>query len=99
MRYTNTPITKSPEGRSVYKTTFYPKIPIRDTDKFIYISRGQRIDSLAYKYYGDSSLWWIISRANGLSGAEIQPDPKIEYRIPIEINPILAEFNQLNKSK
>ena len=49
MRYTNTPITKSPEGRSVYKTTFYPKIPIRDTDKFIYISRGQRIDSLAYK--------------------------------------------------
>ncbi len=99
MRYNSTRTKRQRDGKLIYTTTFYPKIPISDSDKFIYIPRGTRIDSLAYKYYGDSSLWWIISRANGLSGAEVQLDPSLEYRIPTDTGPILAEFNRLNNSK
>ena len=35
------------------------------------------------KYYNDITLWWIISKANNLSGNEIQLDPSLTYRIPI----------------
>ena len=27
---------------------------------------GDRLDLLAYTYYGDSTLWWYIAKANGL---------------------------------
>tara|TARA_R100000005_G_C4956581_1_gene174882 strand:- start:409 stop:705 length:297 start_codon:yes stop_codon:yes gene_type:complete len=98
MRYNNTrKIIK--DGIRVYSTTFYPQIPIQDSDKTIAISRGERLDSLAYKYYGDTSLWWIISKANNLGGSELQLDPSKTYRIPINITPILSAFNDLNRKK
>jgi hypothetical protein len=61
------------------------------------VSRGQRLDTLANEYYGDTSLWWIISKANGLNGSEIQLDPSKVYRIPTQIEGILSEFNAINR--
>ena len=98
MRYNNTKkIVK--DGVRVYTTTFYPKIPLQDSDKYIAVTRGQRLDTLADQYYGDTTLWWIISKANNLSGAEIQLDPSKTYRIPTNLKPILSEFNDLNRKR
>ena len=99
MRYRNTKVKVYKDGNRVFGLTFYPKIPIKDSDKFVAISRGQRLDTLADQYYGDTSLWWIISKANNLSGSEIQLDPSKTYRIPLEIDTVLTEFNELNRKQ
>ena len=35
-RYTHTSIKKNKDGKRVFKPTIYPKIPIKDSDIFIY---------------------------------------------------------------
>ena len=67
-RYTTTRKKIDKSGKRVYSTTYYPQIPISDSDKFIHPVSGDRLDTLAYKYYGDITLWWIIAKANGLKG-------------------------------
>jgi|TARA_B100000073_G_scaffold9161_1_gene7706 hypothetical protein len=97
MRYKDTPIKQNKEGNRVYGTTFYPKIQIRDSDSFRNFPRGTRFDKIAFDYYGDASLWWIVTLANGVTNADIQVDPLKEYRIPTEIEPILSDFKRLNE--
>ena len=94
-RYENTPIQRKDNVR-IFSTTFYPQIPLQDSDKYINVIVGTRVDNLAFQYYGDISLWWIIARANGLTGTELQLDTSKKYRIPININSILEEFTKLN---
>ena len=51
MRYSFTDITKRFDGARVYKTTYYPVIPVRDSDLYIVPSDNDYLDSLAKKYY------------------------------------------------
>ena len=74
----------------------YPKIPIRDSDIFLYPKYGDRLDNLAHKYYGDVSLWWIIAKANEMSKGHIAPDPEVKLRIPTEIDDILESVVSSN---
>ena len=94
-RYSNTGIKRDKSGVRVYNTTFYPTIPIDDSDQFIYTKFGDRIDALAYQYYGDISLWWIISKANGIKG-QAGLKPGLLLRIPGNITQIISDFNALN---
>jgi phage tail protein X len=93
-RYKHTVIRKNREGKRVFKPTLYPKIPIRDSDVFMYPKYGDRLDNLAYKYYGDVSLWWIIAKANNLDAAHIGLESDKQIRIPTEIQPILAKLKE-----
>ena len=94
-RYNNTPQKLDKSGIRVYQTTYYPEIKISDSDVFVLPKEGERLDSLAYKYYGDVSLWWIIAKANGLKGVAVPPlDEPI--RIPGNITNIIENFNDLN---
>tara|TARA_B100000902_G_scaffold398436_1_gene465179 strand:+ start:426 stop:719 length:294 start_codon:yes stop_codon:yes gene_type:complete len=94
-RYNNTPIQRKDNVR-IFSTTFYPKIPLQDSDKYVNVIVGTRLDNLAFQYYGDISLWWIIARANNLNGVEMRLDTTKTYRIPIDINSILEDFTKLN---
>ena len=67
MRYKNSIVKKSKDGVRYYKPTIVPNIPIKDSDIFIFPVYGDRFDTIAYRYYGDSNLWWIIAKANELS--------------------------------
>ena len=91
-RYAHTKIKKNKDGRRVLKPTIYPRIPIRDTDIFIYPKYGDRLDIIAFKHYGDTSLWWIIAKANNIDKGTIRLDPTKQIRIPIEIEPILIQL-------
>ena len=95
-RYKNTPIKNRPDGKRVFKPTMYPKIPIRDSDVFIYPKFGDRLDNLAYKYYKDVSLWWIIAKANNLDSAHIGLDVDKQIRIPMETEPILNKLKEMS---
>ena len=64
-RYSNIPVIKSPDGKRMYQTVRYPEIPRSSDDVYVYTTIGDRYDTLALQYYQDSSLWWVISNANG----------------------------------
>ena len=65
-RYENNEIQKLKDGREVYRSRIYPNIPLQDSDLYIVTQTGDRLDTLAYQYYEDASLWWIIATANNL---------------------------------
>ena len=95
-RYSNTKVNRDKSGFRVYNTTYYPDIPISDTDQFIYPRFGERLDMLAHKFYGDVTLWWVIAKANGLNGKMNVPQ-NTEIRIPGNVSKVLEDFNNINK--
>jgi hypothetical protein len=98
-RYDNTPtLTKS--FRPYYKGKFYPNIPLSESDVYVITTVGDRLDSLAYSYYQDSTLWWIIAMANNnATNGALYPEPGTQLRIPTNLSSILQQFNQFNKAR
>jgi hypothetical protein len=82
-RYTNIPIITSLNKKQIYQTVRYPEIPRSESDIYVYTTVGDRYDTLALQYYGNSSLWWVISNANGnLSKDSLTPPIGSQIRIP-----------------
>ena len=97
-RYRNIPQTTSPDGELMYKTVRYPEMPRSFEDIYVYTTIGDRYDTLALQYYGDSSLWWIISNANGtLIQDSLTPPVGSQIRIPSNPTPIISEYNKINR--
>lgn len=95
-RYENIPKTKYNKKRA-YQTSRYPEIPFSENDIYVIVTDGDRFDSLAQQYYGDSSLWWVISIANRtLKQNSIFPPPGTQIRIPFEPNEVINTYNQIN---
>lgn len=81
-RYLKTP-SKRINGKILQRTTLYPSIPVSQTDIYVYITVGDRYDSLAYQYYKDSSLWYIIALANPSQPKDsLTPEIGSQIRIP-----------------
>lgn len=95
-RYSNTPVTNRYDGKRVYLTTSYPTIQPSDTDVIIVSNETDYLDMLAYKYYGDPTLWFIIALANNLGKGKMSVPPGLNLRIPTNINEIIDQFNQMN---
>lgn len=91
-RYERNQVQKLKDGREVYRTKIYPNVPLRDSDIYIVTQGGDRLDTLAYQYYGDQSLWWIIATANNIHDAPFAvPDGTI-LRVPKNYLDILNNF-------
>ena len=102
-RYSKIPIYKKSNeyktirGKRYYGTAKYPDIPLNYEDTYVYAEEGDRFDQLAQQYYGDSSLWWVISIANNsLNQGSYFITPGIQLRIPSQIGSIIASYNELN---
>ena len=102
-RYTKTPIFnntteyKTKKGKRYYGTVKYPEIPLNFEDIYVFTEQGDRLDILAEEYYGDSTLWWVISTANNsLNQGSYFVDPGVQIRIPSQISAIIANYNALN---
>jgi hypothetical protein len=95
-RYESTQVKNRWDGKRVYFTTQYPVINPRDSDIIIISSDADYLDSLAYKYYGDPTLWWVIALVNNIGKARMSVPPGLQLRIPTSINEILVNFNSLN---
>lgn len=104
-RYENnqTKITKNFNNtrKLVYKTTFYPKIDRHETDIYIHTRDGDRLDNLAYVYYRDVKLWWIIAQANHLGKGSMNVQPAKLIRIPTmdRVFEILNELKAHQKTR
>jgi nucleoid-associated protein YgaU len=99
-RYNDTTILKTQQDRPYYKSKFYPNIPASENDVYVITTVGDRLDSLAYSYYGDSTLWWVIAAANNnATKGALFPIPGTQLRIPTDLNSILNQFDQFNKAR
>ena len=97
VRYDDILLKFNKKGQRVLVPTIYPTIPISDNDQFVYPQDGDRLDNLAYKYYNDASLWWVIAQANELGKGRTILNPNFQIRIPGNITTIIANFNALNE--
>jgi hypothetical protein len=98
-RYQYTKIIKNDKGKRYYTNNIYPEVPVSDSDIYIITTSIDRLDVLAYNFYGDSTLYWIISTANNLPGDTLVPDPGTQLRIPINIQSVLNLYNNLNQNR
>lgn len=96
-RYANTPVRSRYDGKRVYLTTSYPTVSPSESDIIIISNESDYLDSLAYKYYGDVTLWWIIALVNNLGKGRLSIEPGTSLRIPINVSNIINQFNKLNK--
>ena len=97
-RYRNTPIKVDEKKNRYYTNTTYPEITPNVNDIYLLTEIGDRLDTLVNAYYQDTSLWWVIARANP---NKIRRDglllkPGIQIRIPSNIQGILSDFENLN---
>lgn len=96
-RYISIPTQLRYDGKRVYKSTIYPVIEPQSTDVQIVTNEGDYLDTLAYKYYGDPTLWFIIALANpGVGKGRFSLETGLTLTIPTNINSILSQYNQLN---
>jgi hypothetical protein len=93
-RYGNNPIKKLKDGREVYQSKIYADIPLRNDDVYVVTQTGDRLDLLAYEYYKDQSLWWIIASANNIHNAQLGIKEGTILRIPQNYIQIQSNFNQ-----
>jgi nucleoid-associated protein YgaU len=97
-RYQNIPVIRNSQGIRYYKDSKYPQVPLSVDDIYVITTEGDRFDLLAQQYYGDSSLWWIISIANEtLSQNSLFIPLGIQLRIPSNPSTVLINYASLNK--
>ena len=86
-------------NRRYFKNLKYPNIPLSSDDIYILTTTDDRLDSLAYQFYNDIRLWWIIANANPdkIKRDGFGLDSNIEIRIPQNVTNIVKSFEQLNK--
>lgn len=101
-RYTTIPVLPATENlKRRYTAVKYPSIPLGEADFYVYTNQGDRFDILALNYYGDSSLWWIINRANSSQPSDsLYPRVGAQIRIPApqRVSNILAQYEILNRT-
>ena len=93
-RYKNNETKKLNDGRTVYRSRIYPEIPLSDNDTYVASETGDRLDTLAYQYYNNSSLWWIIASANNIHNAPLGLKDGTILRIPQNYIEILVNFSE-----
>lgn len=96
----NTPTNDLRNRGTLYRDTAkYPTVPQQENDVYAITEWGDRFESLAFQFYGDVTLWWIIA----ISNPDIADFSSIflpvgsQIRIPQNISPIIDSFNELNR--
>lgn len=79
-------------------TVIIPTPQLRSSDIYIQISGAERLDKLAFTFYEDETLWWIIAAANGLGKGSMMIPAGFKLRIPDKIN-IRQYINDTNSSR
>lgn len=87
------------KGTSYRNAAKYPIVPQQENDIYAITEWGDRFESLAFQFYGDVTLWWIIaiSNPNIVDFSSIFIPIGSQIRIPQNISPIIDSYNELNR--
>ena len=81
-RYNTTKTIKDRRKKVLkFGTTIYNDTPQANDDTYVITQEGDRLDNLAFEYYGDQHLWWFIARANNIKAMNVPAGTRL--RIPI----------------
>ena len=95
-RYNRTRIRSSfGEKPKSYKTTIYKKVEETDDDIYVITQAGDRLDTIAHQFYGDSHLWWFIAKVNNLNSMNVPVG--IRLRISNDLDKARIEFDNSNE--
>lgn len=99
--YYNRPVSLDTDNkRRYYNTLLDPTIPNRDDDIYVMTTTGDRLDQLAWDYYSNAELWFIIAAANpGLRKDSLYLEPGTQLRIPIDSQAVLTLYQSQNSSR
>ena len=95
-RYENIGTYKGNGGKVIYLPTKYPSLVPSNNDYYIIARDQDRLDLLAYDFYGDSTLWWVVAMANDLPGDSMFPPMGFQLRIPADVDTALNAFDNVN---
>ena len=100
-RYRNIQVGKTPKGNRYIKNPIYPSIEETLDDIYVETEYGDRVDVLAYQFYNNASLWWIITTANpGKLRRDSYVCPAgLQIRIPLDPSPIIANYERINRNR
>lgn len=65
-------------------------------DTYIVTTTPDRLDQLAYDFYNNEQLWWVIAAANGLGKGTFLVPSNTKLRIPYisDIDELQKQINQ-----
>jgi hypothetical protein len=99
-RYQNIQVTKlQATGSQYYLNNIYPDIPLSNEDNYVITVLGDRLDLIAFDFYGDTSFWWVIASANALPGDSLYLEPGMQLRIPVDLSGIVNEYKLVNATR
>jgi hypothetical protein len=99
-RYQNIQQTKyEATGSQYYVNNIYPDVPYSNEDNYVITVLGDRLDLLAFDFYGDTSFWWVIASANALPGDSLYLEPGMQLRIPVDLSGILNQYKLTNATR
>lgn len=79
-RYTKTPLYNR-DGNLIFKIRTRNKVSEKQSMTHVY-SEGDRLDLLAFRYYADDQLWWVLLEANKQFRSEMDIPYGAELIIP-----------------
>lgn len=98
MRYdTTVNIKKRWDGKRYFGSRIYPPIPFNNDDAYVITNETDYLDNLAFKYYKNPSLWWILAQANGIGKGKMSVEAGTQLRVPVNVNSIINTYNSYNK--
>jgi nucleoid-associated protein YgaU len=74
----------------------YPIIPVDPTDIYVVTNETDTLDNLAFKYYKNPSLWWVLAQANNIGKGKLSVPAGIQLRVPTKLSTILNNYKSLN---
>jgi len=95
-RYRNIQTQKTLSGKVGYLPTRYPSLEASNEDYYIITRDQDRLDLIAFDFYGDSTLWWIIASANDIPGDSMFLPLGFQLRIPNNSADALNAYEQAN---
>jgi hypothetical protein len=99
-RYSTIKEEKTETGTRYITNAIYPEIPASADDTYVMTTVGDRYDTLAFQFYQDTSLWWIIASANPMNDADsLVIKPGTQLRIPANQGIIISKYEILNKNR
>jgi len=98
LRYEDSIIFNTTQGKPYYESKRYPNIPLSESDLYVVTTVGDRLDLLANQYYRDPNLWWIIAFANNnITRGSMFPAPGTQLRIPTDLSNVIRLYEQFNQ--
>lgn len=95
-RYDFAKKTQNDNKKQVLATLSLPTIADQEDDVYIITNSTDRLDTLAFRFYGDSRYWWVIAVANNMGRGTIAVGAGVQLRIPTNPSTVIEQLQTNN---